>query len=188
MCPTLCVHLTGEKYKPYIQLIRTRRFGGVSPELMARVSRQLFPYKPFPPLKESDRKPAKVILNIRVPEKIPADGNSNINMSQWTSKECIEMERIMQIHSRWTVDYANDYVKSTSCEETTTNTDSICDECKSVAKDESFLRSIRRVRFKFSPSVSESLLTVCYTEKPRGGSSCGQEAGYTCSTPNVCCG
>lgn len=131
----------------------TRRFGGISSAFIARVSRQLFPYKPFADLKVSDRKSANIQLPFQLPEvstDIPEDGNSLINMSKWTQAERLKLEKIMEMHARWIVDFVGKFIASTACEKQTTNKNSICDECQALAKDESLKRSLRRKNLEAS--------------------------------------
>ncbi|KDR69617.1 hypothetical protein GALMADRAFT_917205 [Galerina marginata CBS 339.88] len=152
--PVPCKHLAGSDYKEYIQLITTREFGGISPEFVARVARQLFPYKPFEPLKETDKnhKPRhSQPIDLKIPlltetQHPPPDGNTEVKRPLWTGAEYRQLEGVMNNWRRWIVDYDNRYIKSSRCTETTTNTDEICDNCTEVSKDESLKRSIRRKR------------------------------------------
>ncbi|KAF8195480.1 hypothetical protein BJ912DRAFT_900722 [Pholiota molesta] len=141
----LCKHLSGPEYDDYIQLIRTRSYGGISPTFTARVARQLFPYKLFPPLKINEKYPflPKIAHSNNM---VPDDGNSEVETNNWTAVEYHKIETILGSWSRWTVDYLNGYVKSTHCEEKTTNSNGICTGCHEVMADESFKRSVRRKR------------------------------------------
>jgi hypothetical protein len=46
-----CKHLCGKEYDKYIQCIQTQSLEGILPMIHGQVSRQLFPYKSFLPLK-----------------------------------------------------------------------------------------------------------------------------------------
>lgn len=124
----------------------TQRFGGISSAFIARISRQLFPYKPFADLKQSDRKDANIKLSFQLPDAsttgIPEDGNTFIAMNKWTQAERLKVEKIMEMHARWIVDFVGEFIASTACEKQTTNKNSICDECQALEKDESLKRSL----------------------------------------------
>lgn len=133
----LCTHLRGSHYEPYIQLTRTRNFGGISPLTFALLSRRHFPYKPFPALK-GESEPAERPAT-------PPDGNLHTDVAKWTESEWRQAKHLLSGFSRWEVDLAGSFVKSTRCKQETYNSDSVCDACRSVAKDESFMRAVRRV-------------------------------------------
>lgn len=133
----LCVHLRGSHYDPYIELTRTRNFGGISPLAFGLMARRHFPYKHFPLLKgESDpgERPA-----------VPLDGNLHVDVQRWTESEWSKAKHVLSGFSRWVVDLAGSFIKSTRCEIETRNPDSVCNACSSVAKDESFKRAVRKV-------------------------------------------
>ncbi|KAI0688076.1 hypothetical protein C8T65DRAFT_746794 [Cerioporus squamosus] len=117
-----CQHLTGKEYEEYILRTHTRSIGGVSPSLRGRISRQLFPYKKLPPLKEERDDEEK--------------GEANIKGEMPDSDEA---------WARWSVDYKRRSVRSTRCEGTTSNKDGVCDVCQDLRrKDEGFKRVLRR--------------------------------------------
>ena len=151
-----CKHLRGKEYDEYIQRIQTRSLGGISPTIRGQVSRQLFPYKPFPPLKNDLGQPANHSDNPEMnhapvvpgtPESmvIPNDGNEEIEHRHWTKSEVKKHDQALMGWARWITDRMNGFIRSTCCECVTSNKDGVCDACKAIAKDESFQRSVRRV-------------------------------------------
>ena len=150
----ICKHLSGPGYDEYVHLIRTRTLGGVSPELCARASCQLFPYKQLPPLEKEPKAKSLALVFIEIVTKnvtnpkmllIPKSGNGNHNEWQWTKAEKRKLDEFLLGWARWEVDYMNGFVKSAQCEGTTDNANAICDACTSISKDESLKRYIRRV-------------------------------------------
>ena len=148
----VCEHLSGREYDDYIRLIHTRTLGGISFNLRARAARQLFPYKPFPPLQQKPDAESRnfelVESQSRVQTKdimAPAKANMYIKESQWTDDEKQQYDCFLVGWARWEVNWVQGFVKSTRCSGTTTNDDRICDPCHEVASDESLKRSLRRV-------------------------------------------
>lgn len=149
----MCIHLTGANYKEYIDRITTRDFGGILPTFIARVARQIFPYKSFTPLNYADEP-----LDIMIPQSAntnvtPEIGNSAVQSIKWSATEIDQMQTIMRAHARWMVDPANSYVKAVDCAGTTLNATAICDQCDALSRDESLKRSIRRVSSKCSGNL-----------------------------------
>ena len=143
----MCIHLSGPEYKEYIDLTCTRDFGGISPQLLARVARQLFPYKKLGELRQFvQRGPLDLAIPPQKnPDKVPEDGNDRKSMTEWTSAERCKVDLILRSWARWEVDYINGFIKSPHCEGTTTSHDKVCPPCKEIASDQSFKRSLRRV-------------------------------------------
>ncbi len=151
-----CKHLHGNEYDEYIQCIQTRSLGGISPTIRGQVSRQLFPYKPFSPLKNDLGQPANhsddpemnhapVIPHTPELMVIPNNGNEEIEHRHWTKSEVKKHDQALMGWARWITDRMNGFIRSTCCEGVTSNKDGVCDACKAIAKDESFQRSVRRV-------------------------------------------
>lgn len=134
----LCIHLRGSHYDPYIELTRTHNFGGISPLAFGLMARCHFPYKHFPPLKDGSE-PAEH-------PAVPFDCNPYADVRKWTDSEWSKAKHVLSGFSRWVVDVAGSFVKSTCCEIETCNPDSVCNACSSVAKDESFKRAVHKVR------------------------------------------
>ncbi|KAF8835608.1 hypothetical protein BDN67DRAFT_984506 [Paxillus ammoniavirescens] len=136
-----CQHLRGPKYMEYILRTQTRLLGGISHELRARISRQLFPYKPFPELKNSKgANSMKVEL-----EEIPWETNQNLKEKSWTADEKRKLDESLLAWARWEVDYTNGFIRSAQCKHKTSNKSGICDACEELAeKDEAFKHAIRR--------------------------------------------
>jgi hypothetical protein len=139
----------------------------VSPELRARATRQLFPYKGLPPLQKEPRtkdlhlifveiETKDISVGVKTPALIPKDGNVLHNEKKWTKQEKRKLDEFLLGWARWEVDYVNGFVRSARCHGTTKNADGICDACVAVSKDESLKRSIRRVR----PTIISFELTV----------------------------
>lgn len=150
----ICKHLSGPGYDEYVHLIRTCTLGGVSPELRARASRQLFPYKQLPPLEKKPKAKNLALAFVEIVTEtvtnpkmllIPESGNGNHNERKWTKDEKRKLDEFLLGWARWEVDYVNGFVKSAQCEGTTDNGNATCDACISISKDESLKRSIRRV-------------------------------------------
>lgn len=142
----VCIHLNGPEYQKYIDLTCTRDFGGISPQLLARVARQLFPYKRLGELRQSvQRGPLELgIPLIKNPDNVPEDGNDRKSMTEWTSAERLKVDLILHSWARSEVDYINGFIKSRHCEGTTISRDKICPPCQEIASDQSFKRSVRR--------------------------------------------
>jgi hypothetical protein len=147
----ICKHLSGPGYDEYVHLIRTRTLGGVSPELRAHASCQLFPYKQLHPLEKEPKAKSLALVFIEIVTKnvtnpkmllIPKSGNGNHNEWQWTKAEKRKLDEFLLGWARWEVDYMNGFVKSAQCEGTTDNANAICDACTSISKDESLKRYI----------------------------------------------
>ena len=143
----MCIHLSGPEYTEYIDLTCTRDFGGISPQLLARVARQLFPYKKLGDLRQSvQRGPLDLGIPLsKNPDEIPADGNDRKSSTEWTSAERLKVDSILRSWARWEVDYINGFIKSPHCEGTMTSHDKVCPPCQDIASDQSFKRSVRRV-------------------------------------------
>ena len=127
----------------------------MSPELRARATRQLFPYKGLPLLEKEPRtKDIGLIFvetktrSIPTSAKTPKDGNDFQSEKKWTKQEKRRLDEVLLGWARWEVDYVNGFVRSARCEGMTTNADGICDACMDVSTDESLKRSIRRVSDK----------------------------------------
>ncbi|KAJ7194862.1 hypothetical protein GGX14DRAFT_359779 [Mycena pura] len=139
--PRSCLHLSGDNYIEYIERTETRAMGGISPTLRGRVARQIFMHKKFAMLKSGeDQQKLRKKLELDVPQ----DGNKYIQSSDWTEAEQVQLYEGLKGYARWEVNYVRKFVRSTHCGRLTANPDGICDACKKLAHDESFLRSIRR--------------------------------------------
>ncbi|KAF8060260.1 hypothetical protein FPV67DRAFT_1632538 [Lyophyllum atratum] len=143
--PIPCRHLTGSHYEEYILRSQTRSFGGISFRLRGRISRQLFPWKTFPRLRDENDTLESTTSPVRTPRAAMPDwGNRSTKTGDWAALEVEKMDESLRAWARWEVDFALGYVKSTRCAGTTTNKDEICDACKKVARDESFKHALRR--------------------------------------------
>lgn len=149
----VCVHISGAEYDSYIRLCNTRSLGGISQEFHARVVRQLFPYKPLRELGEGRTKNPKLLLTGQAPgpATVPAWGNNSTSEKHFTASEKRQLDQVLLAWARWRVDWPNGFVESSDCERRTTNSDKICDRCRSIMKDPSFQRAMRRVRSR--PSI-----------------------------------
>ena len=80
----------------------TRSLGGVAPVQHARIIRQLFPYKPFPPRKttagQSESNVAEgwsgdgeILISssdvVGIKQEVSADGNKEVESTLWTDTE-----------------------------------------------------------------------------------------------------
>lgn len=137
----VCVHLNGAQYKDYIELTRTRNFGGISSLTIGLTSRRLFPYKTFPLLKSD----GPLVLDSAQAEAVPVNGSPFGDVNRWTNHEWQKAKALLSGYARWEVDIAGGFIKSTRCELQTYNSSSVCDSCESVANDESFKRAVRKV-------------------------------------------
>lgn len=166
----ICKHLRGPKYKDYIMLMHTRKYGGVSPTRIASIMRCMFSYKRFPEVEAETSKKAAEVGSIlaaatSTSRRVPDDGNTRREMAQWTQSERQKFQAVLIQCSRWEVDYANEFVKSTNCAMKTSNTDSICDACLAVSLDDSLLHAIQKVRLLI---VIILCVFISYlSEKPR---------------------
>ncbi|KAG6899053.1 hypothetical protein C0993_001352, partial [Termitomyces sp. T159_Od127] len=142
----LCGHLQGGKYQTYIDLTTTRDFGGVSLRFVARIARQILPYKLFAALKDFGPRnpPIHVDLGIVASLELPSDGNLCTAIPEWTPAERHRVEVVMREWSRWEVDYIHGFVKSTKCLVKTKNSNGICNSCCEVSHDESLKHAIRK--------------------------------------------
>ncbi|KAJ4480786.1 hypothetical protein C8R41DRAFT_771229 [Lentinula lateritia] len=142
----VCVHLNGAQYKDYIELTRTRNFGGISSLTIGLTSRRLFPYKTFPLLKSD----GPLVLDSAQAEAVPVNGSPFGDVNRWTNHEWQKAKALLSGYARWEVDIAGGFIKSTRCELQTYNSSSVCDSCESVANDESFKRAVRKKRHEAS--------------------------------------
>ncbi|KAJ3502810.1 hypothetical protein NLJ89_g8719 [Agrocybe chaxingu] len=150
---TMCRHLRGGKYQEYISLTHTRQFGGVSPTLIARITRTLFPYKTFgdadlnakigATTKKSVAEVLKAAANT-APAQVPPNGTKKAPARDWTAAERQRFQAVLQQCSRWEVDYTNMFIRSTRCEVNTKNANAICDACQALSQDKSLLHAIRK--------------------------------------------
>lgn len=157
LAQTLCQQLRGDEYMEYILRTLTRSLGGVSPVRRACIIRDLFPYKPFPPVDKAPslsqdngdhqigRKHIDKAL-VRMKYEVPVDGNKHVETSKWTPTELAKHDGGLRGWARWEVDYGAKVVRSTKCEKMTTDKGGICSQCLAVAKDESFKSDVRKVR------------------------------------------
>lgn len=156
--PTECQQLRDDKYIEYILRTQTRSNGGVSSRKRGQLIREMFPYKPFGPQVQkkkpvvgmsqsgdSDESEAGGCTTVVVKSEVPKDGNKNVPMAEWTDAEIVKHDEKMRAWARWEVDRGLRVVRSTTCQRTTANEDSICDACAAVAKDESFKADVRKV-------------------------------------------
>jgi len=81
-----CQHLSGPEYSEYVLQTETRLPGGISYDLRVRITRQLFPYKPFPPLKDCAAAIGEQIPNCKT-EKPTWETNENVKKADWTADE-----------------------------------------------------------------------------------------------------
>ncbi|KAI0676072.1 hypothetical protein C8Q78DRAFT_1007946 [Trametes maxima] len=138
--PTPCQHLQGEEYSEYILCTQTRSLGGISRRWRARVTRQIFPYKPFPPLASAVGSSSGDVLD----HSCPAGGNLECEETKWTSMEQLKLDEALSGWARWIVNYGRRYVKLTHCEGTTRNASGVCDACGALEKDLGLRRSVLR--------------------------------------------
>lgn len=182
-----CIHLRGTKYAEYLDATETRSFGGIAPKHFARLSRQLLPYKPFAPLKDGGDPDLPDDFELReVPflndptSNAEEDVNLATSMAKWTTHEYNKVAFVLEAWSRWKVNISQRYIASTHCEIKTTNPNFVCDQCQSVAEDDSFKRAVRRVchlshsHINFQLLVLTSLystigLQTCHLKKSTSG-------------------
>lgn len=163
-----CVHLRGGVYAEYISRTQTRSLGGVSPKLRGRITRQVFPYKPFAPLNNSAGQhpqsrratPASPMTT----SDLPDESNIECEEKKWTDRERNLLDDTLKGWARWSVDFGRGFVRSARCEGTTTNKTSICDACEHLAsKDAGLKKSLSRVG-AFLLRLPYALLTMSYSE------------------------
>ena len=139
-----CQHLSGPEYSEYILRTETRLLGGISYDLWARIAWQLFPYKPFPPLKD-----CAVAIGEQIPvcktEKPTWETNESIKEADWTADEQKKLDMNLLAWAWWEVDYANRVVKSTHCKGTMTNKSGVCEACEKLASDSALCHAVWRV-------------------------------------------
>lgn len=168
-----CRHLRGKGYEEYILRSQTRSFGGVSFELRGRISRQLFPYKPFPVLKRRQRtsKDSTHEVGAWQPSSddvasvflaTPEDGNNLVTVALWTGSEKKKMEEVLRAWSRWEVNFSQGYVKSRQCQGMTINHNEICDACQKTAEDRSFKKAILKVSNRRNLSVNVLIFFISH--------------------------
>lgn len=142
----LCKHLNGPEYEDYISLTHTRQYGGISPTLIAQIMRCSFPYKNFLLLDGDDRNWKDLRNQFSA---FSSTDERHINkfsvMDKWTKHERKSFQTVLRTFSRWEVDYTCTFIKSTHCEEKTTNEDGICDPCYAVSRDKSLQHAVRKV-------------------------------------------
>jgi hypothetical protein len=120
------------------------------------VNRQLFPYKPFPPLNsrskpkdhpqgDKDVEMADTLSVTSVKIEVPTEGNREIPIGAWTDEERRQHDAHLRAISRWEVDYVTGSVQSTRCTGTTVNESKVCDACQELDNNESFKRAVRKV-------------------------------------------
>ena len=170
--PSVCQNLRGEKYSTYIRLTMTRSLGGVSSSLRGRIIRQLFPYKPFPLRKMTDRTESDQISASlassdpgTIKQEVPDDGNKEVNSMLWTDAELKKHDEEMRGWARWDVDKGAEVVRSTKCTRLTSNTNAICDECHKVSEDESLKADVRKVAPLLHAGSSRRLMTFVWFRK-----------------------
>ncbi|KDQ56779.1 hypothetical protein JAAARDRAFT_207846 [Jaapia argillacea MUCL 33604] len=155
-----CQHLTDQKYAEYILRTHTRSLGGVSLTLRARLMRQLFPYKPFPPMKalvdvvgsgnasanksDDDGANEEQSINVVIRIEVPQEGNRKVKESEWTDGERQRFDKNLKGWARWMVNRGEGWVRSTRCEGTTAEKSGICRPCQELQEDESFKSAVRR--------------------------------------------
>ncbi|EIW56114.1 uncharacterized protein TRAVEDRAFT_50602 [Trametes versicolor FP-101664 SS1] len=142
--PAPCQHLRDGVYTEYVLRTQTRSLGGISPSWRGRIARQLFRYKPFPPLR-SEQGPEAASGSTAPRPSVPSDGNAECEEKKWTLREQLDLDHALGGWARWTVDYGRQLVKSTRCEGTTMNESGVCDACQTLGeKDAGLKRSITR--------------------------------------------
>jgi len=151
-----CQHLSGPEYSEYVLRTETRLLGGISYDLRARITRQLFPYKPFPPLKDCAAAIGEQIPNCKT-EKPTWETNENVKEADWTADEQKKLDTNLLAWARWEVDYTNRLVKSTRCKGTTTNKSGVCEACEKLASDTALRHAVRRVSLSVAYGLSASL-------------------------------
>ncbi|KAJ7580903.1 hypothetical protein C8J56DRAFT_1057878 [Mycena floridula] len=141
---TSCLHLTGSKYNAYIDRTTTRKLGGVSIELVARVGRKILPWKNFSELKNTNTDARVTNLTAPVDTSVPPNGNLRIPIDEWTKFERGEVDKVLLNLARWEVDFEKRMIKSSACEGTTSNRDSVCYACTALTRDEVFKKAVQR--------------------------------------------
>lgn len=144
--PAPCQHLRDGVYEEYILRTQTRSLGGISPMWRGRIARQLFPYKPFPPLRSGQDEADETTVSVISRPDAPVDGNVACEERKWSLREQLELDHALAGWARWIVDYGQRIVKSAQCEGTTLNVSGICDMCQMLGeKDAGFKKAVTRV-------------------------------------------
>jgi hypothetical protein len=113
--------------------------------------RQALPYKAFPKIESEARgADAKAVPVPPSSADIPPNGNKHVDERDWTEAERKKVDSALKAHARWEVAYTDRYIKSTHCEGTTVNVSQVCDNCQSMARDESLKRAVRLVGDRLS--------------------------------------
>lgn len=146
-----CLHISGGEYDAYIQRTLTRRLGGISPTFRAHLIRKIFPYKLFLPLNDNprDSKAREIMEAVQTADKmsssVPSDGNEDSREEKWTPSEKKYYDKTIRAFARWEVNPFECWVRSLNCQNTTKNSDGLCEHCKELKADSSFREAVRRV-------------------------------------------
>ncbi|KAG6873819.1 hypothetical protein C0992_008380, partial [Termitomyces sp. T32_za158] len=150
-----CQGLVGKHLEEYITRSQTRKFGGISPALRARVAHQLFPYKPFSPLKTQELARGSYKCDLDIEHEIPDCGNREVEGLCWTSEEKLKFDATLSAWARWELDPVLKTVRSTRCHGTTNQRNAVCSACTSVNDDSSFKKAIKRANEQSKLSLVE---------------------------------
>ena len=114
-------------------------------DLRGQVKRDLFPYKPFPAMKER----AHGAMYLEDCHVKPATDLKSLNKSApeegWTDDEKRIFDLTLKRFARWEVDTGRRAVRATKCEGTTHNANGVCSACQDVESDAAFKKAVYRV-------------------------------------------
>ena len=143
--PATCKGICGKEIEEYVTTTQTRSLGGVSMDLRGQVKRDLFPYKPFPAIKERVHG-AAYLEDCHV--KRAADlksSNESVPEESWTNDEKRIFDLTLKGFARWEVDTGRRAVRATKCEGTTHNANGVCNACQGIESDAAFKKAVYRV-------------------------------------------
>ncbi|KAE9389323.1 hypothetical protein BT96DRAFT_960070 [Gymnopus androsaceus JB14] len=75
---------------------------------------------------------------------VPMDGNTSSDINSWTESEWLLIKNTLASYARWEVHRHDRYIKATRCQRYTSDPNSVCAECRIVANDPSFKKSVHR--------------------------------------------
>ena len=143
--PATCKGICGKEIQEYVTTTQMRSLGGVSMDLRGQVKRDLFPYKPFPAMKECAHG-AVYLEDCHVkPATDPKSSNESISEESWTDDEKHLFDLTLKGFARWEVDTGRRVVRATKCGGTTHNANRVCSACQDVESDAAFKKAVYRV-------------------------------------------
>jgi hypothetical protein len=162
---TECLGLHGEGYQEYAWQKGTSHVGGLSASDWTRIARNIFPYKNWDGVPDSDTDPSSDTSDAEaIPEKtvraagimneamhaalegVKVEINTVVARRFWTDYEKKRLQQSMELAARWSTQPNTGSVYARDCRGVTTNVIGTCGSCAVLAQVPALQRAVRKAR------------------------------------------